>query len=93
MKRIAKTTATTTISEATQFQPLFRDLVEGAIYAYVDPFACIPFIKVLQTSDCGVKKLIELYDRTSSQYDHNKLKDLLFVLINPLHCYFHRITF
>lgn len=58
MRRRAKTTETTTINKVTQFQPLFIYLVEGATYAYVDNFACLPLTEIRQTSDCGVKKLI-----------------------------------
>lgn len=67
-----KAPVTSTIHEVPQFQPLFRDLFVGATYEYVDPFACIPFTKIRDTSDAGVKKLIDLFDRKAAEAtDHD----------------------
>lgn len=78
MKSKSETTATTTINDLTQFPPLFRYLFECSTYAYIDPFFCIHFTRIRQTSDSGVKKLIELYDTTDSQSDHNKFSECAF---------------
>lgn len=88
MKRKARNTTTTTINKVTRFQPLFRELFEGANYAYVDTYACIHFTKIRQTMGSGVKKLTEFYDRTDSQSDNNELTRFAFgadtPFINPL---------
>lgn len=57
---------TTTINEVQHFQPLFRDLFVGATYVYVDPFTCIPIMKIREATGSGVNKLIELCDYSKS---------------------------
>lgn len=71
MKKKVKAAVSKTINEVPQFNSLFVDLFVGATYKYVDPFAYIPFAKIRDTTDSGVQKPINLFDRKAEEATDN----------------------
>lgn len=70
-KTIAKSIHTniSTIHNIENYEPLHKDIFYGAKYNLFDPSSCIPFAKIRSISQSGVKRLISLYDKSSSQPD------------------------
>jgi len=66
MPKKAKSRQDARLPAAPPFEPLFKDLFQGATYDYVDPFSCIPFTKIRETTEAGINKLIQLFDSSGS---------------------------